>query len=67
MTLTARDIPEVSAVPDVTGMGLKDALYLLEKAGLKVQVEGSGYVRRQSLRAGTRHTPAQTVYLQCSL
>ena len=68
MTLTARDMPAApGTVPDVTGMGLKDALYLLESSGLKVQVEGSGYVRRQSIRAGAQHAPAQTIYLQCSL
>ena len=42
------------AVPDVTGMGLKDALYILGNSGLKPLVRGSGKVVRQSLAAGTR-------------
>ncbi|HEY1024720.1 MAG TPA: penicillin-binding transpeptidase domain-containing protein, partial [Sphingobacteriaceae bacterium] len=41
-------------VPDVVGMGLKDALYLLGNAGLRPTVKGSGKVVRQSVVAGTR-------------
>lgn len=37
------------AVPDVRGMGLKDALFLLESHGLRVAIEGSGAVEWQSL------------------
>lgn len=39
-------------VPDVRGMGLKDALYLLESAGLKVSIQGKGKVVSQSLTPG---------------
>jgi cell division protein FtsI (penicillin-binding protein 3) len=42
------------AVPDVNGMGLKDALFVLGNSGLKTQIHGSGRVIRQSLLAGTR-------------
>ena len=37
--------------PDVTGMGAKDAVYLLESRGLKVKVQGRGKVKRQSYPA----------------
>jgi cell division protein FtsI (penicillin-binding protein 3) len=48
-------------VPNVIGMGLRDALYLLENKGLKVKVNGNyGKVLRQSVRPGTR-TARQTV------
>jgi cell division protein FtsI (penicillin-binding protein 3) len=40
-------------VPDVIGMGLKDALYLLENNGLKVETIGYGKVKEQSLPVGT--------------
>ncbi len=40
-------------VPDVTGMGLKDALYVLGNSGLKPVVKGQGEVKNQSLAAGT--------------
>jgi cell division protein FtsI (penicillin-binding protein 3) len=41
-------------VPNVVGMGLRDALYVLENLGLKVTFEGSGKVVQQSLRGGTK-------------
>ena len=39
-------------VPNVVGMGLQDALYILENAGLRVEVSGIGTVKRQSVTAG---------------
>ncbi len=41
-------------VPNVVGMGLMDALYLLENRGLKVRVEGKGMVKSQSILPGKR-------------
>ncbi|ARS38513.1 cell division protein [Sphingobacteriaceae bacterium GW460-11-11-14-LB5] len=41
-------------MPNVAGMGLKDALYLLGNAGLKTKVFGSGKVVSQSIIAGTK-------------
>ena len=38
--------------PDVTGMGAKDAVYLLESQGLRVKQHGRGKVKRQSYPAG---------------
>src|SRR5690554_1425397 len=43
---------EVGKVPDLIGMGLKDALYILGNAGFKVAVNGKGKVVSQSLAAG---------------
>ena len=40
-------------IPNVTGMGLRDALYLLENLGLRVEVKGYGKVRLQSIKPGT--------------
>lgn len=51
--LERRTIPD-RTVPAVVGMGLRDALFLLENRGLRVQVEGFGRVVRQSLRPGTK-------------
>jgi cell division protein FtsI (penicillin-binding protein 3) len=39
-------------MPSVKNMGLRDALYLLEKQGLNVQVIGKGKVKYQSIPAG---------------
>ena len=40
-------------VPDVTGMGAKDAVFLLETYGLRVKVRGRGKVKHQSMPAGS--------------
>ena len=52
LMLYNRDIPARS-VPNVLGMGLRDAIYLLENMGLQVEVDGIGKVERQSLKPGT--------------
>ena len=43
---------EEGLVPDVRGMGVRDAVFILENAGLKVKVKGMGHVIRQSLKPG---------------
>ena len=62
---TTRNMP-VSAdlMPSLKGMGLKDALYLLENMKLKVVANGRGKVRSQSIREGTAVVKGQTVYLE---
>ncbi len=42
------------SVPDVYGMGARDAVYLLESCGLKVKIQGRGKVQAQSIAAGTK-------------
>lgn len=51
-------------VPNVVGMGLKDAVYLLENRGLKVMVEGYGTIRSQSLSPGTTIYRGTTIYIK---
>lgn len=41
-----------NAVPDVKGMGARDAVYRLESCGLKVRLHGCGKVKTQSLQPG---------------
>ena len=45
---------EVGTVPDVRGMGLSDALYLLESVGMTVTHSGYGAVVTQSVAPGRR-------------
>ena len=40
-------------IPDVTGMGARDAVYALEKRGVRTIIKGRGKVKSQSLYAGT--------------
>ncbi len=51
-------------VPNVTGMGLKDALFILENSGLKVMVKGRGKVVSQSLRPGVRIVPGSNINIE---
>ena len=51
-------------VPDATGMGLRDALFILENAGLKVKINGKGRVIRQSLMPGTRIIRGDVIELE---
>ncbi|MDD3405855.1 MAG: PASTA domain-containing protein [Sphingobacteriia bacterium] len=50
-------------IPNVVGMGAKDAVYLMERAGLHVQLYGCGKVQSQSVPAGGVATRGQTVTL----
>jgi cell division protein FtsI (penicillin-binding protein 3) len=50
-------------MPDVVGMGLKDAIYILENKGLKISLQGKGKVINQSLAAGTNFIKGQKVTL----
>ena len=52
-----------SVTPNVVGMGLKDAVYLLENMGLKVTATGRGRVMNQSLTAGTNFNKTQNIAL----
>ena len=47
-------------VPDVTGMSLRDALYVLENKGIRVVYQGKGRVRGQSINPGT---PVNNAYV----
>ncbi len=50
-----------TTMPDVVGMGLKDALYMLESRGLHVTFTGKGSVRSQSIPAGRKIRAGQHV------
>lgn len=50
-----------SLIPDVRGMGARDALYLLEKSGLSVLLTGSGTVVSQSFSPGQKLVKGTTI------
>lgn len=54
------------SVPNVIGMGLRDALFLLEKEGLKVQIIGAGTVKKQSVLPGTSTKSNKYITLELS-
>ncbi len=49
-------------IPDVRGMGLRDALFILENKGIKVRLQGHGRVKQQSITPGTK-ADGQTIEL----
>lgn len=58
------EVPVMKDVmPDLRGMGLRDASYLIEKYGMSMRVQGKGCVRRQEPRAGSPCRKGQTVWL----
>ena len=59
----AQALTQPSVTPDVKGMGLKDAVYLLENKGLQAMVSGKGRVVNQSLAAGTPFKKGQKIIL----
>jgi cell division protein FtsI (penicillin-binding protein 3) len=52
-----------SLVPDVVGMGAKDAVFLIEKCGVRACISGTGKVVSQSIAAGTKSQKGNIVYL----
>ena len=51
-------------MPDVSGMGLRDALFLLEQMGLNVSANGKGSVVAQSVKPGTLVNKGMPVVLE---
>jgi len=62
-TTTSADRLADDRMPDLTGVGLRDAVRLLENKGLKVSFAGAGRVVKQSLPAGTPIRPGQQIQL----
>jgi cell division protein FtsI (penicillin-binding protein 3) len=52
VTLSKKDTQEY-VMPDITGMGARDAVFLLEKRGVRVRLRGTGSVKSQSIPFGT--------------
>ena len=61
-----REMPVISdqkspVVPDVKGLGLKDAMYMIENCGLKCVYSGTGHVSSQVPQAGQKAPQGTTV------
>jgi cell division protein FtsI (penicillin-binding protein 3) len=64
-SLKAVEIPD-NKVPNVVGMGLRDAMYLLEGQGLIVKPVGRGTVMRQSIDAGQKIEKGKQIVIELS-
>ncbi len=51
-------------MPDVVGMGLREAMFMLENSGLRVRYTGQGRVAKQSPQAGVRIARGATVAIE---
>lgn len=58
---------DAEEIPDVSGLGARDAIRLLESLGLNVRVHGQGRVQKQSIAAGTKPVRGQTITLELSM
>ncbi len=63
VTLNSVSVPKDEIVPDVRGYGLRDAVYRLERMGLRVRVRGIGRVSSQNLQPGYRFKRGQQIEL----
>ena len=63
VTLNRVAMTPANEVPDVKGMGARDAVYLMESRGIKVTLKGRGKVCRQSLQPGQRAVKGQRCHL----
>ena len=58
---------EAFVMPDVRGMGLRDALWELESRGLKVTFSGKGSVVKQSIEAGKEYTLGEEIRIELNV
>lgn len=48
-------------VPDISGLGLKDAVYLIENSGFRCSYSGTGHVVSQNPKAGAKAADGTTI------
>ncbi len=53
VVLQGEEMTDDKHVPNVKGMGARDAVLALQRVGLKVKLHGKGHVEEQSIPAGT--------------
>ena len=56
-------LPTTGVIPNCKGMTIKDAMYMLEKMGLRVTFEGRGKVVSQSLKPGSGYKKNNHIHL----
>ena len=59
--MTVRSDMKNPIVPDIMGLGLKDAIFIIENSGLKCSYSGTGHVSSQNPKAGTKVADGSTI------
>ena len=63
MEMEVKNILEKNMVPELYGMGIRDAIYLLENKGVHVKYNGVGRIKGQSIKSGQPIIKGSTIYL----
>ena len=66
LNLVEEDTMALNKVPDVTGMGAKDAVFALQKRGLRVRINGCGQITKQDIPAGSVAVKGKQITLTAS-
>ncbi|MBQ6192663.1 MAG: transpeptidase family protein [Bacteroidaceae bacterium] len=66
LSLAETDTVSLNKVPDVIGMGVKDAVFALQKRGLRVRINGCGEITKQDIAAGSVATKGKYITLTAS-
>lgn len=66
VTFKQQGTPSKAFIPDVEGMGARDAVYLLESRGVKVNIVGRGKVHKQSIAPDTKIQRGMRITLELS-
>lgn len=59
--MTVRSDMKNPIVPDIIGLGLKDAIFIIENSGLKCSYSGTGHVTSQNPKAGKKVADGSTI------
>ena len=58
---------KIGVMPDLTGMGASDVLYLMENRGYRVKLKGSGAVKKQNIAPGQKITKYTDIQVELSI
>jgi len=61
--MEVKNILDKNMIPELYGMGIRDAIYLLENRGIHVKYNGVGRVKGQSIRSGQPIIRGTTIFL----
>ena len=61
--MEVKNILDKNLIPELYGMGIRDAVYLLENRGLHVRYNGVGRVKNQSIQSGQPIIKGSTIFL----
>jgi cell division protein FtsI (penicillin-binding protein 3) len=61
--MEVKNVLEKNMIPELYGMGIRDAIYLLENRGIRVSYHGVGRVKSQSVQSGQPIIKGSSIHL----